>query len=61
MSKAKTAAKTVERADRELTHEAASKRDTVPVRLADFVGGVADQPQLITASIVAIEAVMSCG
>ena len=56
MSKAKTAAKTVERADRELTHEAASKRDTVPVRLADFVGGVADQPQLITASIATIAA-----
>ena len=56
MSKAKTAAKRVERADRTLTYEAAANRDTAPVRIADFIGGVADQPQLITASIATIAA-----
>ena len=56
MSKAKTAAKRVERADRTLTHEAAAKRDSAPVRVADFLGGMADQPQLITASVATIAA-----
>jgi undecaprenyl-diphosphatase len=56
VSKAKTAAKTVERADRQLTHEAAANRDTVPVRFASFLGEVADQPQLITASIATMAA-----
>lgn len=56
MSKAKTAAKTVERADRRLTHEAAAHRDTLPVRAAGFLAEVADQPQLITASVATIAA-----
>ncbi|WP_052075599.1 phosphatase PAP2 family protein [Sphingomonas taxi] len=56
MSKAKTAAKTVERVDRHLTRDAAANRDTLPVRFASFLGEVADQPQLITASIATIAA-----
>jgi membrane-associated phospholipid phosphatase len=55
-SGAKTAAKTVERADRQLTNEAAANRDTAPVRFASFLGEVADQPQLITASIATMAA-----
>lgn len=56
MSKAKTAAKSVERVDRHLTRDAAANRDTLPVRFASFLGEVADQPQLITASIATIAA-----
>ncbi len=54
--KAKKAAKKVARTDREITHDAASRRHTMPVRLAAFLGEVADQPQLITASIGTIAA-----
>jgi membrane-associated phospholipid phosphatase len=54
--KAKNAAKSLVAADRKATHRAAGKRDTLPVRIADFVGQVADQPQLITASIGTIAA-----
>ena len=56
MSKAKTAAKSVERVDRHLTRDVAANRDTLPVRFASFLGEVADQPQLITASIATIAA-----
>lgn len=54
--KAKKAAKTVARADRALTHQAAQHRDTLPMRIAGFLGEAADQPQLITASVGTIAA-----
>jgi membrane-associated phospholipid phosphatase len=56
LSKGKRAAKTVAKADRTVTHDAAAKRDTTPVRVAGFLAEVADQPQLITASVATIAA-----
>ncbi len=56
MSKTKKAAKKAAKTDHELTHDAAAHRDTLPVRIAGFLGEVADQPQLITASVGTIAA-----
>lgn len=53
---AKTAAKTIAKADRDVTHDVARHRDSVPMRFAGFLGEVADQPQLITASVSTIAA-----
>jgi len=46
-----TALKQAARKDREWTHGAARHRNATPVRFAGFIGEIADQPQLITASI----------
>ncbi|MGP7795889.1 phosphatase PAP2 family protein [Sphingomonas sp. CLY1604] len=54
--KAKKAAKALARADRDTTHDAARHRDRLPVRVAGFLAEVADQPQLITASVGTIAA-----
>ncbi|HET9512053.1 MAG TPA: phosphatase PAP2 family protein [Sphingomonas sp.] len=50
MSKVKTAAKRLERADRKVTHKAAAKHDTPAMRVAATVGELADQPPLIALS-----------
>lgn len=44
------------KADRKVTHDAAAKRDTRPIRAAGFLAEIADQPQLITASVATIAA-----
>lgn len=54
--KAKKAAKTLARADREATHDAARHRDAAPVRFAGLLGEIADQPQLIAVSTATIAA-----
>lgn len=54
--KAKKAARTLARADREATHDAARHRDAAPVRVAGFLGEIADQPQLIAVSTATIAA-----
>ncbi|MCU6455017.1 phosphatase PAP2 family protein [Sphingomonas sp. A2-49] len=54
--KARKTAKKVANADRRLTHDAAKHRDTLPMRIAGFLGEAADQPQLITASVGTIAA-----
>lgn len=56
MSKAKQAAKVVAKADRDATHDAASQRDTKPVRLASMLSEIADQPQMIALSATTIAA-----
>lgn len=56
MSKTETAAKRIEQVDRRLTHDAAAEKDSAPVQWASWVGEIADQPQLITASIATIAA-----
>ncbi|KQN25061.1 hypothetical protein ASE86_01985 [Sphingomonas sp. Leaf33] len=50
MTKVKKAARRLEKADREITHKAASKHDTPPMRMAANVGELADQPPLIALS-----------
>jgi hypothetical protein len=54
--KTRKAVATVAAADREATHGLAARRDTPPVRIAGFLAEVADQPQLITASVATIAA-----
>ena len=54
--KAKKAVKAAVKADRTVTHDAARHRDTLPMRVIGFLGEVADQPQLITASVGTIAA-----
>lgn len=53
---AKTIARRIEATDRALTHDAASHRHSLPVRIADVFGELADQPQLITASLATVAA-----
>ncbi len=55
-NKAKKAAKALAKADRKATHDAARHRHDAPVRLAGFLAEVADQPQLVTASVGTIAA-----
>lgn len=52
----KTALEQAGRADRDWTHDAARHRNAKPVRIAELLGEIADQPQLITASIGTIAA-----
>ena len=54
--KGKKAARKLAKADRKTTHDIAAHRDTVPARIAGLFGELADQPQLITASIGTIAA-----
>lgn len=56
--KAKTrgAARAIVKADHDVTHDAARHRETLPLRIAAMLGEVADQPQLITASVGTIAA-----
>lgn len=54
--KAKKAAKALAKADRKATHGAARHRHEGPVRFAGFLAEVADQPQLVTASVGTIAA-----
>lgn len=54
--KAKKAAKAVAKADRDATHDAASRRDTTPMKVAGMLGEIADQPQLIALSAATIAA-----
>ncbi len=55
-TKTKAVAKKAAKSDRKATHDVAQHRDTLPVRIAGFLGEVADQPQLITASVGTIAA-----
>ena len=52
----KTAAKSVARTDRKATHDAARHRDAPPVKVAGWLGEIADQPQLIAVSAATIAA-----
>jgi membrane-associated phospholipid phosphatase len=51
---AEKVAKKVARADQKITHQMAQLREAPPLRVAGFLAEVADQPQLITASIATI-------